>query len=279
MTNDVKAALVLTTLYVIQGIPIGLIWGSMSSILSENSSYSYSQQAIFTLTYYPYSLKLLWSPLVDSLSLPGIGRRKSWVFASQTVMALLLFYIGYNIETWIQQMGIYSISIWSFFLILSTATQDIAVDGLSLTMLSRENVSYQSLAQSFGINMGYAIAFPMLLTFKISLPLFMYISGFIIILCINYTICYWLNRLHCGDQKVMMVIYESISSAVHAANRRRKQQMECLPATMMLNWNQKSILPQVQPSRRLPKRRFEWFSAQRLVCEKVDKIYESSRPL
>lgn len=114
---------------------------------------------------------------------------------------------------------------------------------------------------------------------NISLPLFMYISGFVKILCINYTICYWLNRLHCGDQKVMMVICESISSAVHAANRRRKQQMECLPATMMLNWNQKSILPQVQPSRRLPKRRFDWFSAQRLVCEKVDKIYESSRPL
>ncbi|CAM9841399.1 unnamed protein product, partial [Hapterophycus canaliculatus] len=44
---------------------------------------SYSEQAIFSLVSFPFSLKLLWAPLVDSLYFPSFGRRKSWLVPAQ----------------------------------------------------------------------------------------------------------------------------------------------------------------------------------------------------
>ena len=40
---------------------------------------SYTAIGIFSLASYPYSFKLLWSPLVDSIYSLAFGRRKSWV--------------------------------------------------------------------------------------------------------------------------------------------------------------------------------------------------------
>lgn len=40
-------------------------------------------QATFSLSFWPFSIKLLWAPLVDSLYLEQMGRRKSWLVPSQ----------------------------------------------------------------------------------------------------------------------------------------------------------------------------------------------------
>lgn len=40
---------------------------------------SYTQIGIFSLATYPYSFKLFWSPIVDSIYSRSFGRRKSWV--------------------------------------------------------------------------------------------------------------------------------------------------------------------------------------------------------
>lgn len=40
---------------------------------------SYTQIGIFSLATYPYSFKLFWSPVVDSVYSTRLGRRKSWV--------------------------------------------------------------------------------------------------------------------------------------------------------------------------------------------------------
>lgn len=44
-------------------------------------------------------------------------------------------------------------------LIFFAATQDIAVDGWALTLLSQENLSYASTAQTIGLNSGYFLSF------------------------------------------------------------------------------------------------------------------------
>ena len=40
---------------------------------------SYTAIGIFSVASYPYSFKLLWSPVVDSVYSLAFGRRKSWV--------------------------------------------------------------------------------------------------------------------------------------------------------------------------------------------------------
>lgn len=60
-------------LYVLQGIPLGLA-GSIPLIL-QSRNVSYTDQAFFSFVFWPFSLKLLWAPLVDSLYFSRFGRR------------------------------------------------------------------------------------------------------------------------------------------------------------------------------------------------------------
>lgn len=51
-------------------------------------------------------------------------------------------------------------------LIFFAATQDIAVDGWALTLLSHDNLSYASTAQTIGLNVGYFMSFTVFLAFN-----------------------------------------------------------------------------------------------------------------
>ena len=59
--QDGQAIVVLMFLYVLQGVPIGLA-GSIPYMLT-NRGVSYEQQALFSFTFLPFSLKLLWAPM------------------------------------------------------------------------------------------------------------------------------------------------------------------------------------------------------------------------
>jgi PAT family acetyl-CoA transporter-like MFS transporter 1 len=80
----------------IQGIPIGLAFGSVPFLLK--SKLSYSQLGIFSLATYPYSLKLLWSPIVDSIFSPTIGRRKSWILPMQFIIGSLMLWMSMHVQ-------------------------------------------------------------------------------------------------------------------------------------------------------------------------------------
>lgn len=71
--GELGSVSLLLFLYVLQGIPLGLA-GSVPLILQSRSA-SYSDQAFFSFVFWPFSLKLLWAPLVDSLYLSSFGRR------------------------------------------------------------------------------------------------------------------------------------------------------------------------------------------------------------
>lgn len=82
---------------VLQGVPIGLAFGSIPFLLKEKLSYS--QIGLFSLSNYPYSLKLLWSPLVDALYIDRIGRRKSWIIPTQIIIGFIFLWLGGSIDS------------------------------------------------------------------------------------------------------------------------------------------------------------------------------------
>lgn len=157
--KDYKAFAVLVILYLLQGVPVGLAFGSIPFILK--SKLSYSQVGIFSLASYPYSLKLLWSPIVDAIYSPKWGRRRSWIIPIQTISGLTLIYLGLIIDDLLEdpQSHLTTITACFFLLVFFCATQDIAVDGWALTCLSPEALSYASTAQTVGINSGYFSSF------------------------------------------------------------------------------------------------------------------------
>lgn len=103
--KDKKAMVLLVALYLLQGIPVGLAFGSIPYLL--RSKLSYSQIGIFTLCTYPYSLKLLWSPIVDSVFSTKLGRRKSWIVPIQTIVGLMLWWLSRNINQYIDKVSLF----------------------------------------------------------------------------------------------------------------------------------------------------------------------------
>ncbi|KAG0250317.1 hypothetical protein BG011_008492 [Mortierella polycephala] len=166
--KDTWNFVLLVILYLLQGIPVGLTFGSIPFLLKAKMSYS--QIAIFSLAHYPYSMKFLWSPIVDTIYNKSLGRRKSWIVPIQLLTGVMFLWLGMRIEGWMaqDQIAIGTLTVVFFILIFLCATQDIAVDGWALTLLSKENLSYASTAQTIGLNTGYFLSFTVFLAFNSS---------------------------------------------------------------------------------------------------------------
>ncbi|KAI9220774.1 acetyl-coenzyme A transporter 1-domain-containing protein [Blastocladiella britannica] len=150
----------------LQGVPIGLAFGTLPFLLKQKLSFS--DMAVFSLAGYPYSLKLLWSPIVDSVFFKSIGRRKSWIVPIQLVTGVLFYYLSGTVDDLFtsETVNVYVITATWFGVIFLCATQDIAVDGWALTLLSRENMQFASTCQTVGINVGYFASFTIFLAFN-----------------------------------------------------------------------------------------------------------------
>lgn len=159
--NDWPSMLLLLLLYTLQGIPMGLS-SSIPFILQEKVGYG--DQATFSLVSWPFSLKLLWAPFVDSLYSERFGRRKSWLIPVQFICAALMvggswFMSDLLGENEGQKPHVVYLTCFFFVLYFMMATQDIAVDGWAITMLSEKNVGHASTCNTVGQTIGYFVAY------------------------------------------------------------------------------------------------------------------------
>lgn len=168
--HDQRNFLLLVLLYFLQGVPMGLAMGSVPFLLKPYLSYG--QIGIFSLASYPYSLKLLWSPIVDAVWSPKFGRRKSWITPIQTISGFAMVYLGSKVKGMMEATqtegndGVWSFTGWWFLLVLLCATQDIAVDGWAISLLSPQNIAYASTAQTVGLTAGNFLSYTVFLAFN-----------------------------------------------------------------------------------------------------------------
>lgn len=159
--GDRQNIAILLFLYILQGIPIGLI--AAVPMLLQNRGASYKQQAEFSFAYWPFSIKLLWAPIVDSLYVRRFGRRKSWLVPVQYLLGAFMLLLSGHVDRWLGGDGIEPnvplLTLLFFLLNFLAATQDIAVDGWALTMLKRCNVGYASTCNSVGQTAGYFLGY------------------------------------------------------------------------------------------------------------------------
>lgn len=152
----------LLLLYVLQGIPIGL--SSAVPLLLQNRKVSYSEQALFSFVTWPFSMKLLWAPIVDSVYWRRMGRRKSWLVPIQLGIGAFMLVLSSSVSSLLlddpasgHKPNIQLLTFIFLMLNFLAATQDIAVDGWALTMLSRRNVGYASTCNTVGQTAGFFI--------------------------------------------------------------------------------------------------------------------------
>ena len=163
LKGDWGAIALLLLLYTLQGVPMGLS-GSLPMLFQERGV-SMMEQAVFSTVAYPFAFKLLWAPLVDTLYLPRFGRRKTWIVPAQACIGLLLLSSSLRVNDLLGPVGegagsdVRSLTALFFVFYFLAATQDIAVDGLALTILSERNKELGATCNAIGQTLGYFLAY------------------------------------------------------------------------------------------------------------------------
>ncbi|KAG8335654.1 hypothetical protein J6590_063129 [Homalodisca vitripennis] len=160
LKGDRANVCLLLYLYMLQGIPLGL---SMAiPMILQSKGASYNDQAIYSITTWPFSMKLLWAPIVDAVYCKRFGRRKSWLVPTQYLIGISMLCLSYRADAWIDDPAgprILILTMFFFVLKVLAATQDVAVDGWVLTMLKRENIGYSSTCGTAGQTAGVFVGF------------------------------------------------------------------------------------------------------------------------
>jgi len=119
---------VVALLYFIQGSPLGILWEVLPVYLRFQGI---SLRAIggLRLLELPYSLKVLWSPLVQRY-----GDRRVWIFGCMAGVALVVGFLPFVDATQVTWL------LLVLLLVLTTlsATQDIAIDSYSVGLVRHE---------------------------------------------------------------------------------------------------------------------------------------------
>ncbi|KAA3676441.1 MFS transporter, PAT family, solute carrier family 33 (acetyl-CoA transporter), member 1 [Paragonimus westermani] len=171
--NDFWSICLLLILYLLQGIPLGLTAAVPLILQADSTTPDYQKQATFSLALWPFSLKILWAPLVDAIYSTRFGRRKSWLIPIQYAIGIDLLVLASHVDDWLGRepgnpsgklgvanpVNVYALTAAFFGLTLLAATQDIVVDGWALTMLSRRNVAWASTCNTVGQPLGYVVAY------------------------------------------------------------------------------------------------------------------------
>lgn len=168
LVGDRRNIALLFFLYTLQGIPLGL--SAAIPMILQNRGVSYKQQAEFSFVNWPFSLKLLWAPIVDSMFSKRFGRRKTWLIPTQYLIGAFMLLLSSYVDIWLgddnTSPNIEVLTLLFFSLNFLAATQDIAVDGWALTMLKKRNVGHASTCNSVGQTAGFFLSYVLFMAFE-----------------------------------------------------------------------------------------------------------------
>ena len=152
--------LTLFLLYLVQGLPYGF-FVSVLPVFLRQAGWSRTAIGFYGVLGLPWLLKALWAPLVDRFRWPGVGRRKGWILPCMGGLAgLLVLLSGQEPRAEAPVLGLLIVV---FAINLITATQDIAVDGLAVDVLSPTERGPGNAAQVIGFKAGMLLSGGLLL--------------------------------------------------------------------------------------------------------------------
>ena len=138
-----KQMLIVFLLGFASGLPLLLTGGTLKTWLAREHV-DISTIGYFSWVGMAYSLKFLWSPLLDRFTLFKIGRRRSWMLVTQGLLMASIYYLG----TLNPLQNLTTMAAMAVLIAFFSATQDIAIDAYRRELLSNEELG---LGSSLGI--------------------------------------------------------------------------------------------------------------------------------
>jgi len=140
-------------MYFAQGIPQGLLAIAIPAWLASQGVGAGDIGSYLAVIVLPWAFKLVTGPLMDRYEFLPMGRRRPWVLGAQLGLSLSLLALTF-IERPAEQIGllmIIGVLINSF-----AATQDVAVDGMSIDLTPVREQGRLNAFMSFGKAIGWA---------------------------------------------------------------------------------------------------------------------------
>lgn len=170
------------------GLPLLLTLSTLSYWLSK-VGVDKTTIGLFTLVGIPYTFKFVWSPIIDQVRLPllgRLGRRKSWLLVIQPGLAAAIFLMGLSdpaTNPWLTALLALVVAFFS-------ASQDIVIDAYRIEILKPEEqgagAGSTQVGYRFGLLLAGAGAFAMSDFF--SWPLVFTVLAIAMVLCAVFTL-------------------------------------------------------------------------------------------
>jgi PAT family beta-lactamase induction signal transducer AmpG len=104
-----------------------------------------------------YSIKFLWSPLIDRARVPYVqrvfGQRRGWMLLAQAGIALGLFRLSLSDPA----AGVRPIALWASFVAVCAATQDIAIDAWRIESAAAQQQGTMAAAYQVGYRLALLV--------------------------------------------------------------------------------------------------------------------------
>lgn len=122
------------TLYLYQGIPYSIVM-TTSALFYQSMGINVASFTFWTsLLYLPWTIKPLWSPLVEAYS-----TKRHWVTMTQMLVAVLFLALGLSFQSiWFYPLSLLTL----LFIALGSASHDIACDGFYMLALNTKEQSF-----------------------------------------------------------------------------------------------------------------------------------------
>jgi PAT family beta-lactamase induction signal transducer AmpG len=140
--------------YFAQGIPMGLLHIALPAWLATEGVPASEIATFLGIIMLPWAFKLLVGPLMDHFEYLPMGKRRPWVLGAQFGMVVSLLAMAL-LDDPVAEIGL--LTAIGFLINAFTATQDVAVDGMSIDLVPVEEEGRLNAFMSFGKTIGWAI--------------------------------------------------------------------------------------------------------------------------
>lgn len=131
------------------GLPLALTGGTLQAWM-KSEHIDLGTIGLFSLVGLPYTLKFVWSPIMDRYVPPLFGRRRGWIFLTQLGLVATIIILGMSDP----KVSLQNMALFALFVSFFSASQDIAIDAYRTEAVPEEELGA---AASIYI-MGYRIA-------------------------------------------------------------------------------------------------------------------------